>query len=328
MTPRPGYDDFLSATVYSSASEVVIHSGQMLLPVSLVRPIMSGMMAFAIQASSPVAPTIGSPHPVSESPRPAIVTHPRISAQEDKRTDEEIRPIPNEPRIVIATPLPTHEHADWTVPERIRWVTELGLLFLGYAGVMLAISALRKIEQQNKSVEALASSANDTAQAALLHAQAMLRSERPWIMVTVEPSPGLENSSTVVATNRGKSPASMVASMERIVLATDEQHLPSVPEYSAPGDPERLPRVLLPGESTAILTFSQNNVEQICSDEELKRVRDWDLKVFVHGRVTYKDFVSPAGHATHETSWCCWYISGERKSGLITMDVPAYTVKT
>jgi hypothetical protein len=300
----------------------------MLLPVSLVRPIMSGMMAFAIQASSPVAPTIGSPHTASESPRPAIATQPRTSAQENKRTDDEIRSIPDEPRIVVATPLPAQGHTDWTVPERIRWVTEIGLVFLGYAGVMLAISAFRKIERQNRSLEALASAANDTAQAVLLHGQAILRSERPWIMVTVEPSPGMDNCSTVVATNRGKSPASMVATVHRIVMASDEQHLPPAPEYSAQGDPEGFPRVLLPGESTAIMTFGRNNVEQICSDEELMRVRDWDLKVFVHGRVTYEDFISPAGHATHETSWCCWYICGERKSGLITMDVPGYSVKT
>ena len=206
----------------------------------------------------------------------------------------------------------------------------MGLALVGYAGIVLAISTLRKIERHTNDLETAAMAAADTAQASLQYAQAMIRSERPWIMITVEPCPGTENSSTVVATNRGKTPARILAAADHMISAIDEAHLPSAPEYLA--DESGIypaPVILLPGESTAIRVFSREDVKRYCvTAEKLGRVEDWNERIYVYGRVTYNDFIAPAGRESHETSWCCWYICGQHKSGLVTIGIPAFNVKT
>jgi hypothetical protein len=236
----------------------------------------------------------------------------------------------NYPLPHIAVAAPAQAPPTWPIPDRIAWIAHLLLAVMGYIGIMLAISILRKLERQTQSVERAVETTAAIAQTALLNAQAIVRAERPWIMVTAEPSPGVENSSTVVATNRGKSPARIVVTAERVVVALDETHLPQVPEYEAEKPRVSLdPIILLPGESSPIRIFGWEDVKRFCATEEkLKRVEDWDEKIFLYGRITYEDLVSPAGRETHETSWCCWYISGQRRSGLVTIGVPAYNVQT
>jgi hypothetical protein len=233
-----------------------------------------------------------------------------------------------QPHITVAAPV--QAPPAWPIPDRIAWIANLLLAVMGYVGIMLAVSLLRKIERQTQSVESAVDTAAAVAQTALLQAQAIVRAERPWIMVTAEPSPGIENSSTVVATNRGKSPARIVVTAERIVVAPDETHLPPVPEYEAEKPGVSLdPILLLPGESSPIRIFGWGDVKRVCvTEEKLKGVEDWDEKIFLYGRITYEDLVSPAGRETHETSWCCWYISGKKKSGLVTIGLPAYNVQT
>jgi hypothetical protein len=232
------------------------------------------------------------------------------------------------PRITVAAPV--QAPPGWPVQDRIAWVASLLLTVMGYVGIMLAVSVLRKIERQTHSIETAVDSAAAIAQSALLHAQAMVRAERPWIMVTAEPYPGIENSSKVVATNRGKSPARIIATAERISIAVDENHLPPAPAYETekPGVASN-PIVLLPGESSCLRIFGWEDVRRSCSTvEELKRAEDWDEKIFLYGKITYEDLVAPAGRETHETSWCCWYIAGQRRSGLVTVGVPGFNTHT
>jgi hypothetical protein len=232
------------------------------------------------------------------------------------------------PRITVAAPV--QATPGWPVQDRIAWAASLLLTVMGYVGITLAVSILRKIERQTKSVETAVESAAAIAQSALLHAQAMVRAERPWVMVTAEPSPGLENTSTVVATNRGKSPARIIATMEGIVMAIDETHLPTGPQYGAQkaGVPPQ-PIILLPGESSSLRIFGWEDVRRFCvTGEKLKSIEEWDEKIFLYGKVTYEDFVAPAGRETHETSWCCWYIAGQKRSGLVTVGVPGFNLQT
>jgi hypothetical protein len=89
------------------------------------------------------------------------------------------------------------------------------------------------------------------------------------------------------------------------------------------------PIILLPGESSSLRIFGWEDVKLFCSTEErLKRLEDWEEKIFLYGKITYEDFLAPAGQETHETSWCCWYIAGQRRSGLVTVGVPGFNVQT
>ena len=122
------------------------------------------------------------------------------------------------PHITIATPAPAP--APWPLQERIAWGANVLLALVGYAGIMLALSALKKIERQTKFVETAATAAAESAQAALIHAQAILHAERPWVLVTVVPSPSIQNGFTVIATNRGRSPARVIEMANETRIAT------------------------------------------------------------------------------------------------------------
>jgi len=195
----------------------------------------------------------------------------------------------------------------------------LVLVVLGYVGIMLAISTLRKIKDQLGTLESVATAAADTAQAALRNVEAMLHAERPWILITVEPSPTALNSFTVLATNRGRSPAKLTSVVEQIKIASDEALLPRNPEYEneKPGA-SRIPVILLPGEFLRIKNFSREDVKAVCSSEEiLQRVENWEEKIFIHGKILYQDLIAPSGSDSYETAWCCWYIHGRQRSGLV-----------
>lgn len=233
-----------------------------------------------------------------------------------------------QPRVIVTLPAPPPE--SWPWHDRALWGAYIVLALVGYAGVMLAVSTLRKIERQTALAESAASAALESARAALLHAQAIIDSERPWLLITVEPSLHIENSFNVMATNRGRTPATIVATSEQVKIAIDERRLPTVPEYrKQDADAPIMPIVLLPGESTPIMPFRRDDLKGVCESEEmLKKVENWEQKVFLYGKVIYRDLIAPIENQLHETTWCCWYIHGRQKSGLVKAGPPSYNVHT
>jgi len=233
------------------------------------------------------------------------------------------------PHITVATPPPPQE-AVWSFHEKILWAAQLVLVIVGYAGILLGLSLLKKIERQGRYTEAAVDAAASSAQAALLNAQAVIDSERAWILITVEPSRSMENSFTVMATNRGRTPARILETMERHRITVDERRLPATPDYSSE---ERsapfTPTILLPGEFTAIKPFCREDVKGLCdSEERFKRIETWEEKVFLYGKVLYRDLIAPADSPVHETNWCCWYIHGRQNSGLVIAGPPDYNSHT
>jgi hypothetical protein len=191
---------------------------------------------------------------------------------------------------------------------------------------MLAVSTLKKIERHTIAAETAAKAAAETAQASLLHAQSILNAERPWLLISVEPSLGVENSFNVTATNRGRSPATIISALDQVLFAVDEGHLPTSPplketEQGAPF----APIILLPGEYAAVKTIKREDAKALCgSDEKFKSIEAWEERIFLCGRVMYNDLIAPAGKETHLTGWCCWYIHGRQKSGLVIAGPPEY----
>jgi len=235
-----------------------------------------------------------------------------------------------EPQHITITNPPPAAPAPSTWREQVAWGANLVLVILGYAGIMMALSLLKKIDRQTAYAETAADASATAAQAALLNAQAVVHSERPWILVTVEPSRSIENSFTVVATNRGRTPARIISTMEQTRIATDEKHLPLKPEYkNEKADAPLVPIILLPGEFTAIQPFCRDDVKGLCdSEERFKRIETWEEKVFLYGEILYKDLISPPDSQVHATNWCCWYIHGRQNSGLVMAGPPEYNAHT
>lgn len=218
----------------------------------------------------------------------------------------------------------------WSLHDRISWAALLVLVVLGYVGIMLAVSTLRKIERHTRAGEAAAAAAAESARAALIHAETIVSSERPWILVSIEPSPGIDNGFTITASNRGRTPARIVAIPHKIEFADDESHLPEVPQYQeASSSSPFVPIVLLPGEFAQIATFCRDDVREFCeSEEHFIRVENWEEKIFLYGRVTYRDLLSPQDEQIHQTSWCFWYIHGHQNSGMVPAGARNYNMHT
>lgn len=239
---------------------------------------------------------------------------------------QEIRPR----HISVVNPPATPATSAWNLHDRITWVANLVLVILGYAGIMLALSLLKKIDRQTGYAETAANAAAVSSHAALMTAQAILDAERSWILISVEPSPSAGNCFTIMATNRGRTPARIVDTSERTRIAIDEEHLPRTPEY---GEEKRgapfTPVILLPGESAAIKPFCRDNAKGLCdSEERFRRIETWEEKIFLYGKVIYRDLTAPADSEAHETNWCCWYIHGRQNSGLVIAGLPEYNTHT
>ena len=236
-----------------------------------------------------------------------------------------------QPHLIVTLPAPAP--VQWPLHDRILWGALLALVFIAYAGVLLAVSTLKKIERHTGATEASvasATAANETAQVALLHAQSMLRAERPWVLVTAEATRGVENSFDITASNRGRSPATVTSALDQVVFASDEAHLPAVPSFKLTDSKSRfVPLILLPGESAALKSFTREQVKEFCgSDERFAAVESWSERLFLCGKIVYKDLVSPAGKDVHESNWCCWYIHGKQRSALVPAGPAEYNAHT
>jgi hypothetical protein len=233
-------------------------------------------------------------------------------------------PTSNQPQIIVnPPPAPVPE---WGWREQATWGATIVLAILGYIGIMLALRTLKSIDKHLESGGAVTKVAMDTANAALALAQAIASSERPWIVVTVEPFLTMENSFKVMASNRGRSPARIVSSVDQVRIAVDEKNLPKTPEFEkveAGDEPE--PIVLLPGEATGIWALNREDLGTICkSPETLKRVERWQETLFLFGRIQYMELTAVGENQMHETFWCCRYIHGEKSSALVMAGPPAY----
>jgi hypothetical protein len=280
----------------------------------------------AAQTGKPATPgrssKLNTPAPASAAPTaPANTLFPSDTSANPACTsgpcDEQ------QPHITIATAAPAP--APWSLQDRIKWLAVVLLVLAAHMGVWLAVSALHKIERQTHFVEAAALAAVESAKAALSLAENQARAVRPWILVMAEPTPAIANSFSVVATNRGSSPARIVALAEGIAIVEDEAQLPAAPAFKTEPRAALVPHILLPGESATIKTFTRDEVKSICENPwQLLRVENWEEKIYLYGNVAYVDLVASGGEP-HETNWCCWYIHGRQKSGMVMAGSAEYS---
>jgi hypothetical protein len=229
--------------------------------------------------------------------------------------------------ISIATAAPAA--APWPWQERVAWGANLVLVVLAYVAIMMALSLLRKIERQTQYSEDAAEAAQGSARAALAQVEAMVRAERPWILMSVRPALNIENGFAVVATNRGRGPARILSKVDEVLSAVDEAHLPAQPVFQSEPLPPAEPTILLPGETTEIASFGRADVQRVCgSEERLARVEKWEERIYLYGNVTYCDLSAHDDAPAHESGWFCWYIHGRQKSGMVMAGPAAYNRHT
>ena len=227
------------------------------------------------------------------------------------------------PQIVVTSAPP--QAPPWTWHDQVLWGAEIVLVILGYLGVILALRTLKNIQRQTEFGVQAAQAALQCANASLESSQAIVDSGRPWIVVTVEPFLTVEHGFKVMATNRGRTPARIMAKNDCVKIVQDETKLAPTPDYESGKSATPFePIILLPGESAGIRPFRRSDVRSYCSsDEQFRNIEKWEEKLFVYGRVVYRDLISPMDQPNHETDWCCWYVYGD-KDALVIAGPPEY----
>ena len=229
-----------------------------------------------------------------------------------------------QPQQIVVNSAPA-QAPPWTWHDRVLWGADLVLVILGYIGVLLVLRILKNIQRQTDFGVSAAQAALQCANAALESSQAIVDSGRPWIVVTVEPFLTVEHGFKVMATNRGRTPARIMAKADCVKIVQDETKLAPTPDYESGKSATPFePIILLPGESAGIRPFRRSDVRSYCaSDDQFRRLEKWEEKLFVYGRVVYRDLISPMDQPNHETDWCCWYVYGD-KDALVIAGPPEY----
>jgi len=184
-------------------------------PALLALPMLFALIPATLVAQAS-APAATAPVPAATAPEPATATSSPAATEAA-------------PHITIATPAPAP--APWPLQERISWAAALALTVFAYIGIMMGISLLRKIERHLASNESAIESAAETSRAALEYMQSQAQADRPWILVSAEPTTAVPNSFNVVATNRGKSPARILSLSDGVAFIKDESNSPA-PRFS------------------------------------------------------------------------------------------------
>lgn len=262
--------------------------------------------------------------PAAAAARGTLKAPPRPGSTETPVSGPEQGANSQQPPQIVVTPAPP-QPAPWTWHDKVLWGAEIVLVILGYAGVLLALKALKNMQRQTEFGVSAAQAALQCANAALESSQAIVDSGRPWIVITVEPFLSVDHGFKVMATNRGRTPARILAKADCVKIAKDETELPTPPDYDSGKSATPFePIILLPGETAGIRPFRRSDVRGHCSsDEQFKRLERWEEKLFVYGRVIYRDLISPLDQPNHETDWCCWYVYGD-KDALVLAGPPEY----
>ena len=268
------------------------------------------------QDDSPVSSRPTPSRPAQATPKSAETSLPTQVPQQSQAESPQ-------PQIVVTSP-PVGA-TPWTWHDQVLWGAELVLVILGYIGVILAVRTLKNIQRQTEFGVSAAQAALQCANAALESSQAIVDSGRPWIVITVEPLLTVEHGFKVMATNRGRTPARIMAKNDCVKIVQDETKLPSTPDYGGGKSATPFePIILLPGESAGIRPFRRTDVRSYCaSDDQFRKVEKWEEKLYVYGRVVYRDLISPMDQPNHETDWCCWYVYGD-KDALVIAGPPEY----
>ncbi len=145
--------------------------------------------------------------------------------------------------------------------------------------------------------------ARNAAEAALLNAQAVINAERPWLLVAVKSMIGPMGGFSVHARNKGRTPALITAAHIGCVAVKDISALPEKAPYG-PGNLMQN-KIVIPSGAVRIIWFDDRMLQRMLKEDF--PTFPWDGRVFVFGRVLYRDLANPDPSVIHETRWIGLY---------------------
>jgi hypothetical protein len=83
--------------------------------------------------------------------------------------------------------------------------------------------------------------------------------------------------------------------------------------------------ILLPGESTGIRIFDRDEISNLAeTGKEQKEIETGAIKVYLYGKITYRDLAEPDHADAHGTGWCLQYVQSRQNSALVAAGPAAY----
>lgn len=216
--------------------------------------------------------------------------------------------------VSISTVKPLDVHAevlkDWM--DRLNWVLAAVLVIIGSFGVLYARKTLKAIQLQLVEMKAageqtnqMISHAGTQADAALLNAKALIASERPWFVSSVEIDDKELGLWKVRIVNKGRTPGHLNAMFSEHTFVDIPDNLPIPPKYeSFCYVPDT--RFFATGESFTDRERIPGFKPDFFIENERKNQTD---TLVIYGRVIYSDtfmWGSP-DEIIHETRWCYFY---------------------
>lgn len=196
---------------------------------------------------------------------------------------------------------------DWCTADRV-----IALATIVYA--LVTIVMFFAIRSQAKAAHRQADIARDAATAAEKSADALINSERAWIVVDdispppevlmPQPSPGplMVMTFGVRFKNCGRTIARPTDGRIRFHTVETTGGLPPIPDYGAKGDVHGLPpgRIIAPNQ-----TFGGGALleETMLSHEQITAIKQHTLSLYFYGFIAYRDFVGD----DHEMRFCYVY---------------------
>jgi len=169
------------------------------------------------------------------------------------------------------------------------------LAVTGIVGIIVAICTLRTIARQTTATE-------NSADAALLNAKALINAERPWLLVDIGPDESNPRIHVLRAINKGRTPAEMV---EGSCVCKYERVGQFVPEESVFAPFVAPIQTLTVGGDY----FDICRVDPDYMAEQIKNP-PWPMAVYLYGTILYWDTFTDRtkpGTAPYKTQWCVNY---------------------
>lgn len=200
------------------------------------------------------------------------------------------------------------------------------LIAVAIGGIFVARSTLHAIrwqaEETAKATKAMRDSLplqKEAADAALKNAQAVINSERPWLLLEIKFAEGYGTAFTISFRNFGRTPAEVVGFCQHLEPGEtgNDLGLPPEPKYYDEGEALKHTRIVAqgrrwtnPGEGGFVLP--QNFIA-----DQWKDIQESKIRAVYWGRLRYRDLIEqprtihelekPDQAIIHETCFCYWW---------------------
>lgn len=159
----------------------------------------------------------------------------------------------------------------------------------------------------SESAKDNAIAAKASADTALLHAQAIINSERPWLFITINKPVQIPWQTNVVftATNQGRTPAEVIMWQVEWAYRESEHKWEQTPSYSMQGSEFVYKKYLAKGDAFEVFEF---NCRDIFNDDSWQEHLKTRRRLTFYGHVVYRDLIT---RDEHETRFCYWLSPAE-----------------